>query len=71
MTNRPKAISKAILGIIAFSLLALLAPLGNAAEDASNLLAKPVLGKADIRATVCEMPRVGDGTLAVRRTACR
>ena len=35
-----------------------------AADATSDGLAKALLAKAGIRATLCEMPRVGDGTLA-------
>ena len=35
-----------------------------AADDSADALAKSVLEKAGIRVGVCEMPRVGDGTLA-------
>lgn len=35
-----------------------------AADDPADALAKTVLAKAGIHATVCEMPRAGDGTLA-------
>lgn len=44
---------------------ALLARLGTTlAEEPAGALARAVLAKAGIRAGVCEMPRVGDGTLA-------
>jgi outer membrane protein assembly factor BamB len=36
----------------------------DAAEEPADSLAKAVLDKAGVRAGVCEMPRVGDGTLA-------
>ena len=36
----------------------------NAAESPGDALAKTVLAKSGARATVCEMPGVGDGTLA-------
>ena len=35
-----------------------------AAKDPADIMATTVLTKAGIQATVCEMPRVGDGTLA-------
>ena len=35
-----------------------------AAEEPADSLARTVLAKAGVRATVCEMPRAGDGTLA-------
>jgi len=41
-----------------------LAVCARAADDPSDAVAKGVLDKAGIHATVCEMPCVGDGTLA-------
>src|SRR5208283_3484417 len=35
-----------------------------AAADAADALAQTIMQQAGIRATVCELPRVGDGTLA-------
>lgn len=50
--------------IVGLAFLAFLTTIARAAEDLSDTLAQIVLGKAGVRATVCEMPRAGDGTLA-------
>ena len=44
---------------IGFALLASLSQAVNAAEEAADSLARTVLDKAGVRATVCEMPRAG------------
>jgi hypothetical protein len=56
--------SKGMPWVIGFALLAFLPPRVNAADEAADSLAKGVLDKAGVRATVCELPRAGDGTLA-------
>ena len=45
-------------------LLLLCATVAFAADDLADALARTVLAKAGVHATICEMPRVGDGTLA-------
>lgn len=50
--------------MVVVALLALLPTGTKAAEVPADLLAKMVLDKAGVRATVCEMPQIGDGTLA-------
>jgi outer membrane protein assembly factor BamB len=50
---------------IAVAVLPLLARTGTMlAEESADVLARALLAKAGIQATVCEMPRAGDGALA-------
>ena len=53
-----------VFRMIGIALFVFLPSLIGAAEDPADSLARMVLDKAAMRATVCEMPRAGDGTLA-------
>jgi outer membrane protein assembly factor BamB len=50
--------------IVGLAMVALLPCVAGAAEEPGDSLARVVLGKAGIRVGVCEMPQVGDGSLA-------
>ena len=50
--------------IVGLVLFVFMPPVLKAAEEPADALARAVLAKAGIRAGVCEMPRVGDGSLA-------
>jgi len=63
MRNRNTS-RKCSLRIIGLAFWVFLPALTNAAETPVDALAKMVLDKAGVRATVCEMPQVGDGSLA-------
>ena len=53
-----------VFRMIGIALFVFLPSLIGAAEDPADSLARMVLDKAAMRATVCEMPQAGDGTLA-------
>ena len=55
---------KGMRWLVGLALWASLPPMADAAEEPADVLAKTVLDKAGVRATFCEIPRAGDGTLA-------
>ena len=59
-----KIYQRIVFRMIGIALFVFLPSLIGAAEDPADSLARMVLDKAAMRATVCEMPQAGDGTLA-------